>query len=243
MRLALCSAALSLSLIMPAWAQDTAPPAGASVQTRSEPRFDVNVDEAPARAFFAGLVDGTPYNMLVHPEVSGRISVQLKRVTVEDVLNAVRDLYGYDYRKVSTGYMVLPATLQTRLFRLNYLDVQRQGISHTRVSSGQITQSRDSNSSNTSTTEPTAAAGTESKVTGTTVVTSIETKFWDGIGADLRAIIGAGGEKSDRSVVINSQSGVIVVRAMPSELRDVAEYLARTEATVTQQVILEAKIV
>src|SRR5688500_9096093 len=100
MRLArLCAAGLSLSLVMtPALAQEAAPQIEAqpaTAHTRGEPRFDVSVDEAPAQAFFAGLVDGSPYNMLVHPEVGGRISLQLKRVTVEDVLNAVRDLYGY----------------------------------------------------------------------------------------------------------------------------------------------------
>jgi MSHA biogenesis protein MshL len=44
-------------------------------------------------------------------------------------------------------------------------------------------------------------------------------------------------------VVINKQSGVIIVRAMPAELRDVAEYLDKTAETVTRQVILEAKVV
>ena len=43
--------------------------------------------------------------------------------------------------------------------------------------------------------------------------------------------------------MINRQSGVIVVRAMPNELRDVADYLAKTETTVTRQVVLEAKMI
>src|SRR4051812_37509308 len=48
--------------------------------TTQEPRFDVNVEAAPAKAFFEGLVDGTSYNILVHPDVAGHVSLKLRHV-------------------------------------------------------------------------------------------------------------------------------------------------------------------
>ena len=50
------------------------------------------------------------------------------------------------------------------------------------------------------------------------------------------------GCEGGRSVVINPQSGVVLVRAMPSELRDVATFLNASQLSVERQVILEAKI-
>ena len=64
----------------------------------------------------------------------------------------------------------------------------------------------------------------------------------------MRAIVniderdGKANHNDGRSVVVSRQSGVVVVRAMPDELRAVAEYLKASQLSVERQVILEAKI-
>jgi MSHA biogenesis protein MshL len=205
----------------------------------AEPRYDFQVEDAPARAFFEGLVAGTPINMLVHPDVKGRVTLSLKQVTIAEALEAARDLYGYDYRPMANGYVVMAPAVQTRVFQLNYLDMQRVGVSRTRVSSGQVTQGSSSSKDSSS-------GGTEdektqtSSTTGTAVLTRNDSDFWKGIETDVAELV-KGDEKS--SVVINRQSGVLVVRAFPEALRAVADYLRKTQSTITRQVVLEAKVV
>ena len=222
--------------------------APAFAQVDDTPRYDVQVDDAPARAFFEGLVADSSVNMMVHPDVKGRVTLTLKQVTLEDALEATRELYGYDFRKVgANGYLILPASLQTRVFQLNYLDLQRVGISRTRVSSGQVSQNANSTGSaeGNSTDEQTQTSST----TGSAVLTRNESDFWKEIASNI-GMLASGSAQLDKegnvvnnNVVINRQSGVIVVRAMPDELRAVAEYLRRTQSTVTRQVVLEAKVV
>ncbi|MEO8065093.1 MAG: pilus (MSHA type) biogenesis protein MshL [Pseudomonadota bacterium] len=204
-----------------------------------EARYDLQVDDAPARAFFEGLVAGTPINMLVHPDVKGRVTLSLKQVTLVEALEAARDLYGYDYRPLANGYVIMAPAAQTRLFQLNYLDLQRVGVSRTRVSSGQVSQG--STSSGTGQGPGSDDEKTQtSSTTGTAVLTRNESDFWKGIETDVAALI-SGTPKN--GLVINRQSGVVMVRAYPDELRAVADYLRKTQSTITRQVVLEAKVV
>jgi MSHA biogenesis protein MshL len=95
-----------------------------------EQRFDLAVTNAPASQVFMSIVAGTRYSMLVHPGVTGAISVNLKDVTVEEALAAIRDLYGYEYRIEGTRVLVQGAGLQTRMFKVNYLPGQRVGATN-----------------------------------------------------------------------------------------------------------------
>ena len=104
-----------------------------------EPRFDLNVSNAPAAQVFMSIVSGTRYSILLHPEVSGVISVSLKDVTVEETLSAIRELYGYEYRAEGTRIFVQPAGMQTRVYQVNYPPGQRRGTTDLRVTSGAVT--------------------------------------------------------------------------------------------------------
>jgi MSHA biogenesis protein MshL len=213
--------------------------------TDAESRFDLSLVNAPANQVFMALVTGTRYNMLVTPEVSGQITVSLKDVTVREALDAIRELYGYEYRMQGNRITILPNTIQTRIFQVNYLDSRRQGASDLHVTSSSITGS---GAGGGGTTTAGAAAATPAGTGGgqgnsssatSQVRTSNDNDFWKSLTTALTAIVGSA---DGRGIVINPNSGMIVVTGLPREIRMVENYLKATQVVVERQVMLEAKI-
>ncbi len=207
-------------------------------------KFDISVRDLDAQEFYQALVKGTPYNVVVHPGLAGKISLELKNVTLEEVMNLVRDLYGYEYKRDGFLYRVLPGGLRTEIFRINYLNISRKGDSEIQVSAGQVTDAGPTSRGGTTTrgnlSSPQSGAqrGTRG-VVGTKITTKSESDFWGQLTRTLELIIGRG---EGRSVVTSPEAGIAVVRASSRELRTVEEFLARTELIMQRQVILEAKI-
>lgn len=195
-----------------------------------EARFDLSVNNASVRQVMMGLVEGTPYSMVVHPDVSGAISLHLKDVTVPEAMEAIRRVFGYEYKREGNRFFVLGHGMQTRIFPVNYLNLNRKGKSDTRITSGELTQSSSGGSSGGTTT---------SRVPSIQVQTESQADFWKELSEVLTTLIGNG---DGRQVVVNPQTGLVIVRAMPDELRIVEDYLGITHATVNRQVVLEAKI-
>ncbi|WP_312515622.1 pilus (MSHA type) biogenesis protein MshL [Stutzerimonas nitrititolerans] len=211
------------------------PPLEITGSSGAGPRFDVAVNDMPARVFFLSLMQSAGQNLLVHPEVTGNITFSLSNVNLEEVLAAVRDSYGYDYRRTSYGYQIQPNQAITRTYDLNYLNVQRMGTTDTRVSSGQVTSSDNTGVGVGGTT----TSSTSSTVNASQLLTSSNVDFW----AEIREVIAMMiGNEAGNQVVVNPQAGLLVVRAASADQQAVENFLRQAQRNLQRQVILETKI-
>ncbi|MBF0471031.1 MAG: pilus (MSHA type) biogenesis protein MshL [Gammaproteobacteria bacterium] len=222
----------------------TIPLAAASPVPR-EQRFDIRANEMAAREFFSALVEGSRYNLIIDPTVSGTLSLDLKNVTLPEVLELVRTIHGYDYAFHDLTIQIFPNTAQTRIFQIDYLSAKRSG--------------------NSTTTAGSTSSGSESGANSGT--TTIETNNEDSLWADLKSSIEmiitgaapakatttapkgeekqeqeAGSSSEEQQVSVNPHTGMIVVKALPSKLRKVAEFLRQSQVKLARQVVIEARI-
>lgn len=205
-----------------------------------EPRFDLSVSDAPAAQVFMSLVADTRYSMLVHPKVSGTISVRLKDVTLREALNSLREIYGYEYRIQGNRVHIQPGGLRALVFQVNYLPGERGGKSEVRVQSGAVSDVTGAQQTGSTTTSTITPGGSSRALESSHVKTTQKADFWSDLRIAITAIVGTG---AGRAVVVTPSSGVVVVRAFPNELRSVDQYLRATRLAVERQVMLEAKIV
>lgn len=217
-------------------------------------RFDLAVQNAPVTQVLMAIANGTPYSMLISSDVTGNVTLDLKNVTIKEALDTLRDLYGYEYRVQGTRIMILPNTLQTRVFQLNYLSGRRTGSTDVRITSSSISGNSGNSNGTNGNTSSTSSSGSTGSNNGngnssgggasgygsTSVTTRSDADFWGDVRQALTTIVG---NAEGRSMVLNSESGVIVVRALPAEIRNVEAYLRATQLVIERQVMLEAKII
>ncbi|MEO5364682.1 MAG: secretin N-terminal domain-containing protein, partial [Magnetococcus sp. DMHC-8] len=159
-------------------------------------RITVQVVHTPARLFFEGLASQDPgINMVVHPEVTDDISVELKQVTVDEAVEIVCEMYQLDCQPFASrlpqgvrGYKIFPWQLTTRTYPVDFLSVVRDGYSQTLVSSGnrhEVTTTRTNKDQSKSVTATPSTPGSGMR-------TEYKSDFWTDLENTITAILQLG---------------------------------------------------
>ncbi|WP_346210110.1 pilus (MSHA type) biogenesis protein MshL [Aeromonas salmonicida] len=213
-----------------------------------EQRLRIAAHDVEAVEFFGSLFKGSRYSVAVHPGVGGLVSVELKDVTLPEVLAVVGDMYGFDVQRKGNVFHVYPAGLRTETIPVNYLMMSRRGLSRTSVSTGGVT-ANDNNSNNSSVdnangnssgsnNSSSGSSGSNSS-NGTRIETDTNSDYWTDLRGSLEMLIGSG---DGRAVITSPQAGLVTIRAYPKELKAVREFLSQSETHLKRQVVLEARI-
>ena len=215
----------------------------------AEKRLEIAASGVAAEQFFAAIVDDSSYSIAVHPEVSGTITLNLKDVTLDEALDVIESLYGYDIRRQGRVIQVYPAGIRTETIPLNYLYVKRSGMSSTSINSGGVSENDpnsnnangSNNNSNSNNNQNSNGQGGNSQngSSGINIYTENESDFWSELKETLTALVG---DEGGRSVIVSPQAGLVTIRALPSEITAVKSFLDSTQEHLRRQVIIEAKI-
>jgi len=226
-----------------------------SAQFASLKRFQVQANAVDAKTFFTSLIKDTGYSAVIHPAVTGKITMNLSDVTLDEVLDVAQDMYGFDLSRKGKVIQVYPASMRTETIPVDYLHFQRIGRSLTSITTSTITSkdnnngnsgsnnsgssNSNSNNSNNNNNNQNNNNSTSTVSGGTTIDTKSESDFWKQLEEAVSTLIG---KKDGRSVIVNPIAGVITLRATPDEIREVKQFLAISQDRLQRQVVLEAKI-
>lgn len=217
----------------------------------AEKRLEVSATEVDAKDFFQAIVRGSRYNVIIHPEVTGQISLSLNNVTLSEALTVVEDVYGYEIIRRGNVVKVFPPGIRTETIALNYLFLKRFGSSSTTINSGGVSENdpnsgnsgnNNNNSSNNNSggnNSQNGNSGSNNQNSGINLYTENESNFWKELKESLVAFVGTG---EGRSVIVSPQAGLVTVRALPQEITAVKKFITATESHLHRQVIIEAKI-
>lgn len=180
-------------------------------------------------------------NIIFEQDIAGKVSVDLKDVTVEEALKSLLPPMSLEFTRDGRTIHITKQKVQTRIFPLNYITTRRKGESQVyATSSGSAATASATGGAAAAGAAPTAG-GTQGSADDTTGFTRVKgestANLWDEVKTTLDGLLSPQGKYS-----LNPLAGIVVVTDFPSRLDRMAAYFEAVETSVRRQVLIQAEI-
>lgn len=219
-----------------------------------EKRFSLSAREANVQDVLLAFSKESDMNIIIDPELKGKVTVDLKGVTLAEALEAVLSPLGWTFQFTDRFVRIQKLKMESRIFTLNYIATKRSGKREIYASTGGGLQTAGVPGTQTSVTPGSTRTGYSD------LVSVDEVDMWKEIQKGLETIIfGAPEERKEESpeaakgvwtrvdsqgkkLIVHRSSGVIWVTDYPANLNRVATFLEKIEGSSQRQVTIQAKI-
>ena len=211
------------------------PRASSSEFRKPARRYTLVMAGADARELFLSLARENDFNLVLSPEVSGTVTMDVKEATAEELMDEVCGMLGCRAIFGGNTVRVAPEKRVTRVFPVDYLLTVRTGSGSLMASTSTSAGGGGGSAGGTSSGSPTATSESQST---NTVITEERGDFWAGLADEIGALLSPGNGK----VVVNRTSGTVTVTDYTANVEQVERYLRMIEARVRTGVVIETKI-
>ena len=196
-------------------------------------------------------------NIVIDPDLSGRVTVDLKRVTLKEALDAILSPMGWSYCIDGKFIKISRPQMETRLFTLNYISTKRTGKREVYASSS----SGGGLQTSAIPGQQTALSPGGARTGYTDLISVDEVDLWKEIQKGLESLVFGSTDQKEKEnpsekekttwtrvdergkkLIVNRTTGTIMVTDYPINLNKVASYLETVEGSSQRQVTIQAKI-
>ncbi len=192
-------------------------------------RYTLVMAGADARELFLSLARENDFNLVLSPEVSGTVTMDIKEATAEELMEEVCGVLGCRAAFGGNTVRVSPEKRVTRVFPVDYLLTGRTGAGSLMASTSASGGGAGGGGGSTTT--------SESQSTNS-VATEEKADFWGGLAEEIGALLSPGGAKP----VVNRTSGTVTVTDYAANVEKVERYLRMIETRVRTGVVIETRI-
>ena len=209
--------------------------------TQVEPpeRYTVVVNEVPVKELLFALARDAKVNVDIHPNIDGVVTINAVEQTLPQILKRISNQVDMRYVQEGNNLVISRDTPFLRTYKVDYVNLSRETISSSSVST-QIS----------STSGGDAGSSSSGGNTSTTDVNSESNhQFWARLVSNISAILGEEVSGSDSEIVISNtvipypESGLLTVKATSKQHEQVQSFIDKVLVSAKRQVMIQSTIV
>lgn len=220
--------------------QLAAPPPPLPAPPAPEPAelYTVVVNAVPVAEVLFALARDARINVDIHPDISGRITMNAVRQTLPQLLQRMARQVDLRYRFEDGNLIIAKDTPYLHSYRIDYVNMSRRMSSANTLA----TQIAAASGGGEDATVATSGGGNYS---ATDVASESVNRFWETTVSNVAAIIGqqaADPAAPGGDIIAAPEAGLLTVRATAAQHRDIQAFIDLSLARIRRQVLIRATI-